>query len=134
MSHLHSQSLGPLAWPFGMLVGIMGTACLPRTRSLSQRAPGTLVRDSCFFHMCCCGGPGSPEPVLSLGLGDPCCTCQVVCTVRRGTMQPVRVLMNSNRGFDSPGLDLSFNFWVVSPELSDQTIKQNLSEPQLSSL
>ena len=42
---------GPLAWPFGMLVGIMGTARLPRTRSLSQRAPGTLVRVSCFFHM-----------------------------------------------------------------------------------
>lgn len=59
--------------------------------------------------------------VLSLGLGDPCCTHQGVCTVRQGTVQPARVVMNLDLDFDDLGLDLSSDVSVVSPKSSNKT-------------
>lgn len=51
------SELSPQLWPFGMLVGILETAPLLRTRSFLgrkvKRASRSWSLGSCFLHVCC---------------------------------------------------------------------------------
>ena len=128
--HLCSQSLKTPALAIWDVGGHSGNcSSLEDQEFLRQEGKDSsksLVPCSCFLHICCCRGPGSPGPVgqkaqvfaptvLSPGLGDPCCTHHEVCTVRKGPGQ-----------LDYLGLDLSSNVSVVSPKLQNKQTKLKL--------